>query len=133
MLSDAAARKGDDSIEGRDTPRGVRNMTRRHWRDLSSGQRGAFAAMTASQITLAAVAWIDLARRPQEQVRGRKPLWAGAIAVNSRQEVRADIGFAATAPALRSVAIGVLVGGVVLLLAGGWSVALAACPRQPRG
>lgn len=57
-------------------------MTRRHWRDLSPGQRGAFAAMTASQITLAAVAWIDLARRPQEQVRGRKPLWAGAIAVN---------------------------------------------------
>ncbi|HEU5470801.1 MAG TPA: PLD nuclease N-terminal domain-containing protein [Actinophytocola sp.] len=34
------------------------------------------------QVGLAAVAWVDLARRPAERVRGRKPLWAVAIAVN---------------------------------------------------
>lgn len=34
------------------------------------------------QIGLAAAAWTDLARRPQEAVNGRKPLWALGIAVN---------------------------------------------------
>ncbi|MFC4857259.1 PLDc N-terminal domain-containing protein [Actinophytocola glycyrrhizae] len=31
---------------------------------------------------LAAIAWNDLAHRPQEDVKGRKRLWALAIAVN---------------------------------------------------
>lgn len=57
-------------------------MARRHWRDLSTGQRVAFLAMSLTQFGLAAAAWIDLARRPQEEVNGRKPLWALAIAVN---------------------------------------------------
>jgi hypothetical protein len=57
-------------------------MSTRRWRDLSTGQRVAFLAMSAVQVGLAAVAWVDLARRPAEQVNGRKPLWAGAIAVN---------------------------------------------------
>jgi hypothetical protein len=34
------------------------------------------------QISLAATAWVDLARRPAELVRGPKPAWALAIAVN---------------------------------------------------
>ena len=38
--------------------------------------------MSAVQVGLAAVAWTDLARRPQERVNGRKPLWAAVIAVN---------------------------------------------------
>ncbi|HET9139808.1 PLD nuclease N-terminal domain-containing protein [Actinophytocola sp.] len=57
-------------------------MTRRHWKDLTPTQRAAFVSASAVQIGLAAAAWTDLARRPQERVNGRKPLWAAAIAVN---------------------------------------------------
>lgn len=57
-------------------------MEHKHWRDLSTAQRGAFVAMSAVQLGLAAAAWTDLARRPQEAVNGRKPLWAMAISVN---------------------------------------------------
>jgi len=57
-------------------------MSKRRWRDLTPGQRAAFAAMCTAQVGLAAIAWTDLARRPVEQVHGRKPLWAGAIAIN---------------------------------------------------
>lgn len=57
-------------------------MTRKHWRDLTAGQRLAFAVMSTVQVGLAAIAWNDLAHRPQEAVNGRKPLWALAIAVN---------------------------------------------------
>lgn len=57
-------------------------MTRRHWRELSTAQRCAFIAMSVVQVGLAAVAWTDLARRPQEAVNGRKPLWTLAIGVN---------------------------------------------------
>ncbi|WP_326473750.1 PLDc N-terminal domain-containing protein [Actinophytocola sp.] len=34
------------------------------------------------QVALAAVAWIDLGRRPAERVRGRKAVWAVVIAIN---------------------------------------------------
>lgn len=57
-------------------------MPRQRWRDLSPTQRRAFVAAATLQVGLAAVAWTDLARRPQEAVNGRKPLWAAAIAVN---------------------------------------------------
>lgn len=57
-------------------------MARKYWRDLTAGQRLAFAAMSTVQVGLAAIAWNDLAHRPQEAVKGRKPLWALAIAVN---------------------------------------------------
>ena len=57
-------------------------MAHKRWRDLTPGQRWAFMAMSAVEVGLAAVAWNDLAHRPQEAVKGRKPLWALAIAVN---------------------------------------------------
>jgi Phospholipase_D-nuclease N-terminal len=57
-------------------------MNRGHWRELSGAQRGAFVTASAVQLGLAAAAWTDLARRPQDAVNGRKPLWAFAIAVN---------------------------------------------------
>lgn len=57
-------------------------MSGTHWRDLHPAQRRAFVAATAVQVGLAAAAWTDLARRPQERINGRKPLWAVAIAVN---------------------------------------------------
>jgi hypothetical protein len=57
-------------------------MSHTHWSDLSTGQRRGFVAAATAQLALAAVAWTDLARRPEERVNGRKPLWAAAIAVN---------------------------------------------------
>jgi hypothetical protein len=57
-------------------------MSRKHWSELSTGQRRTFLAASVVQIALAATAWTDLARRPAEKVNGRKPLWAAAIAVN---------------------------------------------------
>lgn len=57
-------------------------MTRKHWHDLTPGQRWSFAAMSTVQVGLAAFAWNDLAHRNQSEVNGRKPLWALAIAVN---------------------------------------------------
>lgn len=57
-------------------------MTRRRWSDLSPAQRTGVAAMAAAQVVLAGAAWIDLARRPASGVRGPKPAWALAIAVN---------------------------------------------------
>ncbi len=57
-------------------------MARKHWRDLDPGQQTAILVMASVQVSLAATAWIDLARRPSALVRGPKPLWAAAIAVN---------------------------------------------------
>jgi hypothetical protein len=57
-------------------------MSRRHWRDLARGEQIAVVALGTVQIGLAAVAWMDLARRPAETVRGRKQWWALAIGVN---------------------------------------------------
>ena len=57
-------------------------MSHKRWSELSPGQRRGFVVASAVQVALAAVAWTDLARRPAERVRGRKPLWAAAIAVN---------------------------------------------------
>ena len=56
-------------------------MARKHWRDLTAGQRWAFVAMSTVEVGMAAFAWNDLAHRPQEAV-NRKPLCAPAIAVN---------------------------------------------------
>lgn len=57
-------------------------MARQHWRDLSPRQQTAILVMASVQMSLAATAWVDLARRPATLVRGPKPLWAAAIAVN---------------------------------------------------
>ena len=55
---------------------------RRRWSDLTPAQRSAVIALGTVQVALATTAWIDLARRPAELVRGPKPVWALAIAVN---------------------------------------------------
>ena len=57
-------------------------MVRKRWSDLSDGQKTAILVMASVQISLAATAWVDLARRPAEQVRGPKAAWAVGIAVN---------------------------------------------------
>jgi Polyketide cyclase / dehydrase and lipid transport/Phospholipase_D-nuclease N-terminal len=55
---------------------------RKRWSELSSRQRTAIVAAGALQVTLAAAALLDLRRRPAEQVRGPKQLWAAAAFVN---------------------------------------------------
>ncbi|GAA2471535.1 PLDc N-terminal domain-containing protein [Terrabacter carboxydivorans] len=56
--------------------------TRKKWSDLTSGQRAAVIAVGAVQLSLAAAAWADLARRPAEEVNGSKAKWAAVIAIN---------------------------------------------------
>jgi hypothetical protein len=57
-------------------------MTRKRWSDLTHRQQTAVLVAASVQLSLAATAWVDLAKRPGELVRGPKPLWAAAIAVN---------------------------------------------------
>lgn len=55
---------------------------KKQWKDLSGGQRAGSMVLGVVQLALAVAAWADLARRPAEQVNGRKGLWAAIIAVN---------------------------------------------------
>lgn len=55
---------------------------KQRWEDMTTGQRAAAVVAGAVQIALAVSAWVDLAKRPAEQVKGPKGLWAVAIAVN---------------------------------------------------
>jgi hypothetical protein len=57
-------------------------MTRTRWADLTPRQQAAVLVLGSLQLSLAATAWIDLARRPAAQVNGRKGVWAAVIAVN---------------------------------------------------
>ena len=56
--------------------------TKKTWSDLSSGQQTAVLVVGCVQLSLAATAWTDLARRPAEEVNGSKAMWAAVIAVN---------------------------------------------------
>ena len=57
-------------------------MAGRRWADLSPRQRAGVVALGAVQVSLAAAAWTDLARRPARKVNGPKPAWALVIAIN---------------------------------------------------
>ena len=57
-------------------------MARRRWRDLSSRQQAALLTLASVQLSLAATAWTDLARRPAGEVNGSKARWALLIAIN---------------------------------------------------
>jgi hypothetical protein len=58
------------------------NTHQTFWSNLSTAEQIGIAVGAGAQIALAATAWIDLARRPREQVRGSKSTWAALIAVN---------------------------------------------------
>jgi hypothetical protein len=55
---------------------------RKRWSELSRPQQRAIIAAGVVQTLLAAAALLDLRRRPSEQVRGSKKLWAVAALVN---------------------------------------------------
>lgn len=57
-------------------------MKTRRWSDLSQRQQTAVLVGVSVQLSLAATAWCDLARRPAALVNGRKALWAGIIGAN---------------------------------------------------
>lgn len=57
-------------------------MARRKWSELSNRQRWLVIGGGAVQVTLQAVALHDLRRRPVDDVRGPKGLWALATFIN---------------------------------------------------
>lgn len=57
-------------------------MARRSRRDPSSRWCSGTRVLASLQLALAATAWIDLARRPADQVNGSKVRWAAVIAIN---------------------------------------------------
>ena len=57
------------------------NAHRKRWSDLSSTQRVAVVALAGVEAVLTVTALVDLARRPADQVRGPKALWAMAAFV----------------------------------------------------
>lgn len=57
-------------------------MKRRTWNDLTPRQQTAVLVLASIQMSLAATAWTDLARRPAGSVNGSKPRWALIIAIN---------------------------------------------------
>jgi hypothetical protein len=57
-------------------------MAKKKWADLSSGQRRVVVALGAVEVALAAAAYVDLLRRPADQVNGSKGTWAAVILVN---------------------------------------------------
>ena len=82
---------GPRMIEYRPRSRGPTNsddvseeepMARRRWSDLSSREQAAVLTLACVQLSLAATAWADLARRPAAGVNGSKLRWAFVIAVN---------------------------------------------------
>jgi hypothetical protein len=57
-------------------------VKRRRWSDLTDRQKTSLLVAASVQLSLAATAWVDLARRPRDQVNGPKGAWAAVIAVN---------------------------------------------------
>lgn len=57
-------------------------MAKKKWSDLTSGQRKAMIALGTVEVALAGAAYIDLIRRPVDQVNGSKGKWAAIIAIN---------------------------------------------------
>lgn len=57
-------------------------MPVRRWADLTDRQKTLVLVGASVQLSLAATAWTDLARRPASQVNGSKALWAAVIGVN---------------------------------------------------
>ena len=56
--------------------------TAKRWSDLSTGRKVGGVISAIIQFALAAAAWTDLAKRPADEVNGRKAIWAFVIAVN---------------------------------------------------
>ena len=60
----------------------MKTIKARKWSDLTPAQQRAVLTAASVQLSLAATAWVDLARRPESPVNGRKSLWAVGIGLN---------------------------------------------------
>ncbi|MDA8262752.1 MAG: PLD nuclease N-terminal domain-containing protein [Actinomycetota bacterium] len=58
-------------------------MPKQKWRDLTQRQQTLVLAAASVQLSLAATAFTDLARRPASQVNGWKIAWIPVIMVNT--------------------------------------------------
>ncbi|QGF25259.1 hypothetical protein Rai3103_14115 [Raineyella fluvialis] len=54
---------------------------KKQWRDLPPAARGIIAVGGTADLVLRAWAIVDLIKRPQDQIRGSKAVWAVALAV----------------------------------------------------
>ena len=54
----------------------------KRWAEFSPRQQAVVLTLICTQVSLAVTAWVDLARRPADQISGRKAVWAAVIAVN---------------------------------------------------
>lgn len=52
------------------------------WSELAPRQKATIVAVGSVQLSLAATAWADLARRRADEVNGSKAKWAALIAIN---------------------------------------------------
>ena len=55
-------------------------MPARRWSDLSEGTRRLIITAAVADAALRVAALIDIKRRPASQIRGRKRVWAAAVA-----------------------------------------------------
>jgi hypothetical protein len=60
----------------------ARKRKKKRWSDLSPGQRRAIVASGIVELGMKAAALADLRRRPAEEIRGSKSLWAALQVVN---------------------------------------------------
>jgi hypothetical protein len=60
-----------------------RKRKKKQWKDLSSGERAGIIAAGTIQVGLQLAALWDIRRRPHEQIKGRKGVWAAATFVNT--------------------------------------------------
>ena len=57
-------------------------MQRTRWQDLTYRQKRNMVLAGAVQMGLLAAALVDIYRRPEEEIRGKKRLWTAAAFVN---------------------------------------------------
>jgi hypothetical protein len=55
---------------------------KKQWRNFSPAQKATTIVAGIAQVSLLIAALWDIRRRPAEQIRGRKALWAGAAFIN---------------------------------------------------
>jgi hypothetical protein len=58
-------------------------VARRRWSDLSERQRRIVVVTAVGEAVLKVAALVDLRRRPAEQVRGSKKVWAATLVLTS--------------------------------------------------
>jgi pyruvate,water dikinase len=63
-------------------PRKDPAVAKKRWRELTGPQKGAIVLSSTVQVALLATALVDIYRRPQEEIRGRKWWWTAASFVN---------------------------------------------------